>query len=902
MARKKKLVEGVDYTVHKPASEKHEMILANNAQILVIGGAMGGGKQTDIMLPVHTPDGTKLLRDVEDGDTLLNPEGGTSKVLKAHPITAAQVYRMTFEDGTVVDACKDHRWYGSWRNDKQSPFARWDNEGCVKTTLEVFKHYENFPNVKRKRFFRIPLTTALEYTTKELAIDPYLLGCLLGDSYITGNQVVTHKDDLSFFQSEYDKLNIAYYAYPMRGDTWDIRLKKPDSDILYGKLEDMSLAGTKFIPEQYLHGNIDQRYALLQGMMDTDGSIDECGETRRHRLKYSTTSDKLKEGFCRLASSLGYSVIPKLRPAGNKVEKNGTIYKCVPCWQIEIKSRDDSRTFRLPRKADKVTKSNYQPSSTLESIKLLDEYKPMRCLTVDHPNALYVVGDGCIVTHNTYLQQMLGLRYIDDPNTAIVTFRRTMDEIKGQGGVWDTANDIFGTLHPSIRPKSTFSRLTYKFPSGATAVYKGMELVKDARKNQGLQFTLCNFDEGTLFEWEQIEYLFQRMRSGSKYKSRIVISCNPDPDHKIAELVDWYLDEEGYPDPSKEGTTRYFVRKGGEFVWGSSREELGEKFDIPKEKWESTILSFSFIGCTIEDNPIMRDNNPEYVAFLEGMNEVDKARNLYGNWYARAEGAKLWKRQWVCGESNERVRRYADIPTSIRWYRGWDKGYSVPSEKNKYPDYSACSPKIGKDAQGMYWIVGDYQHATIDDNQRELKENDKVFGQFRKLAGERDVLLTAQAKFDGDDCSVVLTKDLGAGTTDHTYTKSKLVENGVKVVEDNSHKNTPDKKIKDFLPFCNACELGLVYIVEESFNKATLQHFYKQLEAFSGERSTSARKDDVVDATALGFNAATTTRTVRIVVRNQQNSPSLAVGVLDNHTVSERGTLEEKGININDRY
>lgn len=517
-------------------------------------------------------------------------------------------------------------------------------------------------------------------------------------------------------------------------------------------------------------------------------------------------------------------------------------------------------------------------------------------------DAQVMVVGGAMGGGKTYLSQMLGLRYIDDANTAIVTFRRTMDEIKGQGGCWDTAEDIFMSIHPSMRPVPTKSRLTFNFPTGATAVYKGIELEKDVRKNQGLQFTLAIFDEGTLFEWSMIEYMFQRMRSKSKYKSRIVITCNPDPDHKIAELIDWWLDEEGFPDPEKEGKIRFFIRKNGDFIWGDTREELGVKYEIPEEDWDSKILSFTFIGCTVYDNPPMLENNKEYLAFLEGMPEVDKARNLYGNWYARAEGSKLWKREWVKGHDNGRVRTYRDIPDGVHWYRGWDKGYSVPSETNRYPDYSACSPKIGKDTNGMYWIVGDYHPDNLNDDQRDLKENERVYGQFHKLAGERDVLIAKQALQDGQDCSVVLTKDLGAGTTDHTFTKTKLVENRIKVVEDKSPKNTPDKKIKDFLPFANACQLGLVYIVEESFNKATLEHFYSQLEKFDGSRSTSSRKDDVVDGTSLAFSAATSKRTIKVIPRNQTQQQTKAAAVIDSHDTSKAlETLQEKGITKNDR-
>ena len=101
-------------------------------------------------------------------------------------------------------------------------------------------------------------------------------------------------------------------------------------------------------------------------------------------------------------------------------------------------------------------------------------------------DAQVLVIGGAMGGGKTYLQQMLGLRYIDDPHTAIVTFRRTMPEITGQGGVLDTAEDIFMTIHPSIRPKlRSKPQPLFTFPNGATSAYKSMELVKDAKKNQG---------------------------------------------------------------------------------------------------------------------------------------------------------------------------------------------------------------------------------------------------------------------------------------------------------------------------------------------------------------------------------------------------------------------------------
>lgn len=109
----------------------------------------------------------------------------------------------------------------------------------------------------------------------------------------------------------------------------------------------------------------------------------------------------------------------------------------------------------------------------------------------------------------------------------------------------------------------------------------------------------------------------------------MIISCNPDPSHKIRELIDWYLDEDGYPDKSKDGVIRYFIRRDGEFVWGDSEQELIDKYWDGKGS-KPRPISFSFISALIYDNPPMLENNPDYLAFLEGLPEVEKAQLLYG--------------------------------------------------------------------------------------------------------------------------------------------------------------------------------------------------------------------------------------------------------------------------------
>lgn len=152
-----------------------------------------------------------------------------------------------------------------------------------------------------------------------------------------------------------------------------------------------------------------------------------------------------------------------------------------------------------------------------------------------------------------------------------------------------------------------------------------------------------------------------------------------------------------------------------------------------------------------------------------------------------------------------------------------------------------------KSKDGFFYIVGDH-HPDIHD-----KKDPDVLGRFRERIGARDALILKQAVHDGADCSVVFSQDPGsAGVQEFQESAKKLIEQGFSV-----HKDPMppiNSKLTRFAPFSSACENGLVYIVESTFNKQTLEAFYKELEAFDGERSTRLRKDDYPDSAASAFN------------------------------------------------
>nr|UYL16593.1 MAG: terminase large subunit [Caudoviricetes sp.] len=470
---------------------------------------------------------------------------------------------------------------------------------------------------------------------------------------------------------------------------------------------------------------------------------------------------------------------------------------------------------------------------------------------------ILVIG-GAAGSGKSYLLQLMPLLIVDDPNTACIMFRRTVPQIRGQGGLFDKAKDIYNQLPPEIKPKFRENEMTATFPNGALVQWKSMQHESNKLDIQGLEYTFIGVDEGTQFTWTQLEYMTSRLRSNSKYKSRMVISCNPDPDHELRNKIDWYLDEEGYPIPERDGVLRYYVSIDDVWHWGDSVEELKQKYG---KKVKPT--SFSFISSTIKDNPPMMINNPGYLAMLEGLNEVEKARLLHGNWNARPAGASYFQREFLT-----KVFR-KDVPLNVTRVRPYDKAGTSRSSGNKAPDFTA-SVGIAKDDDGFYYLYGDYCPEFVDDGDWSTDTH----GRFCKKAGDRDKVIEQQAAYDGDDTIIIFSVDPGqAGISEFTTSSRRLLELGYIVEKDPMPGNK--SKLTRFSPFALLAQNGFVKIVEESFDLATLNALYKELEKFDGQRSTSSKKDDWCDAIASGINFLERVEVVKPVILPRISAPTM---------------------------
>lgn len=439
---------------------------------------------------------------------------------------------------------------------------------------------------------------------------------------------------------------------------------------------------------------------------------------------------------------------------------------------------------------------------------------------------IFVTGN----SSKTFIGLLRHARFIDDPYYIGYVIRKNASMLMSTGGVFDEAYDLYKQIDPGCVAKLRDKKIV--FSSGATVAFNHYENDKAGEDlYRGLQITNTMYDEATQAAERHIWFLLSRMRSKAQYPGSMWLTCNPDPDSYLANWVDWYLFPKGHPlagrpDPDKNGTIRWMLRRGNEVVWGESKEELIERYRV-EGRQDPRPISFQGLFGTIYDNPPLIEMNPDYLSNLESLPRVEMERNLHGSWYARQEASGYFKRQWVEETHTEPAR--SDIERTVRAY---DLAGELKSETNPNPDYIA-SVKMSKLRNGSYFI---------HDVQR-----------FRARFGDWVNRIVEVGEQDGRHVDILIPQDPNAAAK----AASKMLVNDI-ISHGFSAKARPTNrsKVDRFRPFAASAKNGNVGILDSCANdfenkiSADNSFYYNELEKFDGGRKGH---DDCVDATSDAF-------------------------------------------------
>lgn len=346
----------------------------------LFAGSTGVGKSNacSTPVPVYTEDGSvawKTMGELVPGDQVFKRTGEPERVLGIFPQGKRDTYRITLWDGRQVDADGEHIWPVYTSKMRSNKHAGRPVRPRLMTTLDMLDKgvVRTYPGDDREHLkFFIPANGAVQWPQQDLAVAPYVMGVFIGNGSLTTTEL--------------------------------------------------------WIPEQYLHGSVEQRWELVRGLFDTDGTIDDS--TGRFNISYSTFSKGLAKDIRSLLFSLGVSNTLK---TWTRTKDDGRV---LVEYDIHVKvgNEDKEQFFWLPRKRQIAAAAAPATSGRervkkfdmvgITSIEKLPEPQDMVCIYVDDPEHLYQVGD-FVVTHNTEATKQLAHLLFGDAQRHLIRFDMT---------------------------------------------------------------------------------------------------------------------------------------------------------------------------------------------------------------------------------------------------------------------------------------------------------------------------------------------------------------------------------------------------------------------------------------------------------------------------------------------
>ena len=377
--------------------QKAGVSYASKAKRCFIADQMGLGKLQAVSSPVLTPSGWVKMGDIKPGTFVTGKNGLPTKVTAVYPQGKKSLYRVTFSDGSSTLAGEDHLW--SVRTAVMAGSGdRWltVTTGQIIRGESVSRQHENgrtydislaIKASNGNRRLQIPMVDPVHYADEdaELPIDPYLLGCWLGDGHSDSGAITSMDEEIHhLFSKSYD---VGASSSPAKSKATTTRYLG-----LRTALRNLGLIKNKHIPEIYLRSNPESRLAVIQGLMDTDGCAGDCS------TEFSASNRLLVDGIVDLVQSLGG--VARVRERIPTFTYLGEKRKGKKSYRVNIKLPDYLIPFRLQRKIDSyIAPSKYPPTRYIESIEYSHD-EDAQCIAVDAEDHLYVT-DSYIVTHNT---------------------------------------------------------------------------------------------------------------------------------------------------------------------------------------------------------------------------------------------------------------------------------------------------------------------------------------------------------------------------------------------------------------------------------------------------------------------------------------------------------------------
>jgi phage terminase large subunit-like protein len=561
----------------------------------VILAGRGWGKLLDNNTPIPTPSGWTTMGDIKEGDELFDEAGRPCRVLAKYSPPIEQAYRLTFSDGSTLDADAGHQWV-TWTHAERKAFLRSAHQE------DASRFPDNWPQWRVSRVATLALSA--EIVKKSLALraegvperkieeivgasrqalrkhwlagrylerEPVIRDGALGPRIRTTQEIVDtlrygRRGDVNHCIPCCGALDLPEIDLPIPPYTLGVWLgdghsaggtisaHEDDAPFTRGYLlEDGFRTTDRSHPQAFgvlglsvllrrfgLLNNkhvppVYMRASIRQRLALLRGLMDTDGNIEYcNTVAFVNTNERLIKAVEELVHSLGM----KTRVWSGVGAYNGNPGRRF--WRVQF--TPTVNPFSLPRKAEKIVlggnqslRNHHRMIVGVEPIAPV----PMSCITVDSPNSMYLVGKQMIPTHNT----RTGAETIR--NWACGSTPLAPGRYSRIGIVGETAKDVRDVLiegnsgilavhHKDFRPiyEPSKSRLTW--PNGATAnLYNATE----PDQLRGPQFECAWLDE--LAKWRYAKEVWDQLQFGMRLGDmpRKIITTTPRPISVLKQIM-----------------------------------------------------------------------------------------------------------------------------------------------------------------------------------------------------------------------------------------------------------------------------------------------------------------------------------------------------------------------------
>jgi len=349
-------------------------VVAKKSPRLMILAPPRHGKALSVDELIPTPTGFARMGDLRVGDSVFAIDGSITKIVAVSDTWRdREAYRVTTNTGDSIIADAAHEWVV--RLDRGHKTTRVQKSGRIDPPSAPSWSTKETRWLAARTGSRRPLIEcagALQLPDADLPIAPYTLGVWLGDG----------KNDCTFITQGLE--DAVFVLNRISSESYTTR---PHILGLLPKLRDAGLLGNKHIPKMYLRASIEQRMALLQGLIDSDGHVSPDGQ-----IEFCNTNEQLALNTAELIRSLGVKV--------SVIRGRSMLYgkDCGPKFRVMFYMKNAAS---LPRKAERCKNGTKQPGHYLSFERV--ENTDTVCIEIEHPSHLFLAGTGFLPTRNTEL-------------------------------------------------------------------------------------------------------------------------------------------------------------------------------------------------------------------------------------------------------------------------------------------------------------------------------------------------------------------------------------------------------------------------------------------------------------------------------------------------------------------